>query len=77
MTTPLIYTKPRVTRCGKTGVWVVNDLGNRHRCGPNIDSHDEAFLRLESALEIANGIGATRRAKALARVTPHPENEDE
>jgi hypothetical protein len=56
-------TRPRVTWCEFTHMWVVNYQGDRHICRGNggaTSTHEEAFRGWSSAFEAAGRIGAER-----------------
>lgn len=59
--------KPRIVRCGLTGVWVVNTAGQRHRCDPHYRNYELAFKNWGRALDWANGEAKAKYARELER----------
>lgn len=56
----LYHIKPRVVKCQRTNMWVVNSLGSRHTCDSTVNPNDLAFRRWENALDEANLIAQER-----------------
>jgi len=54
-----VYTKPRVTLCHSTGLWIVNSFGQRHSCEHPLQ-HEEAYHDWRTAFTIAHECARTR-----------------